>query len=87
LLSAAHDDSKFPNADRFDITRKPNRHLGFGYGLHFCAGAPLARLEGAVAFEVLLRRLPNLKLATSRDELEFHTSLLLHAVKKLPATF
>lgn len=87
LLSAAHDDSKFPNADRFDITRKPNKHLAFGYGIHFCVGAPLARLEGAIAFEVLLRRLPNLKLAASRDELEFHTSLLLHAVKKLPATF
>lgn len=87
LLSAAHDDSKFPTADRFDITRKPNKHLAFGYGIHFCIGAPLARLEAAIAFEVLLRRLPNLKIAASRNGLEFHKSLLLHAIQKLPVTF
>jgi len=87
LLSAAHDDAKFPNANRFDITRKPNKHLAFGYGIHFCVGAPLARLEGAIAFEVLLRRLPNLKLAVPRENLQFHKSLLLHSVQKLPVTF
>jgi cytochrome P450 PksS len=87
LLSAAHDETRFPDADRFDIGRKPNKHLGFGYGIHFCLGAPLARLEGAIAFEVLLRRLPHLRLAAERDTLEFHPSLLLHAVRKLPVTF
>jgi len=87
LLSAAHDESKFPNADRFDIGRKPNKHLAFGYGIHFCLGAPLARLEGAIAFEVLLRRLPNFRLAVPRETLDFHPSLLLHAVRKLPVTF
>jgi cytochrome P450 len=87
LLSASHDESKFPGADRFDVTRKPNKHLGLGYGLHFCLGAPLARLEGAVAFEVLLRRLPNLKLAAPRESLDFHKALLLRAVQKLPVTF
>lgn len=87
LLSAAHDDAKFPNADHFDITRKPNKHLAFGYGVHFCLGAPLARLEGAIAFEVLLRRLPNLKMAMSRDSVQFHKSLLLHSVQKLSVTF
>lgn len=86
LLSAAHDESRFPNADQFDIGRKPNKHLAFGYGIHFCLGAPLARLEGAIAFEVLLRRLPNFRLAVPREALEFHSSLLLHAIRKLPVT-
>lgn len=87
LLSASHDETRFPEAGRFDIGRKPNKHIAFGYGLHFCLGAPLARMEGAVAFEVLLRRLPGLRLAAKRDELEFHPSLLLHSVRKLPVTF
>lgn len=87
LLSAAHDESRFPNANQFDIGRKPNKHLAFGYGIHFCLGAPLARLEGAIAFEVLLRRAPHFRLAVPRDSLEFHPSLLLHAVRKLPVTF
>lgn len=87
LLSAAHDESRFPNGDRFDITRKPNRHIAFGYGIHFCLGSMLARMEGAIAFEVLLRRLPGFRLAVPRDTLEFHPSLLLHAVRKLPITF
>lgn len=87
LLSAGHDESRFPDAGRFDIGRKPNKHMAFGYGIHFCLGAPLARMEGAIAFEVLLRRLPNLRLAVPREKLEFHPSLLLHAVRKLPVTF
>ncbi len=87
LLSAAHDNERFPDADRFDIGRKPNRHMAFGYGIHFCVGAPLARMEAAVAFEVILRRLPRLRLAVPRDTLEFHSALLLHAVRKLPVTF
>lgn len=87
LLSASHDESRFPDADKFDIGRKPNRHMAFGYGIHFCLGAPLARLEGTIAFEVLLRRLPKLRLAAPRESLDFHPSLLLHAVRKLPVTF
>lgn len=87
LLSASHDESRFPDANRFDIGRKPNRHMAFGYGIHFCAGSALARMECAIAFEVLLRRLPHFRLAAPRETLEFHPSLLLHAVRKLPVTF
>ena len=87
LLSASHDEERFADAGRFDIGRTSNKHMAFGYGIHFCLGAPLARMEGAIAFEVLLRRLPRLRLAVARETLEFHSSLLLHSVRKLPVTF
>jgi cytochrome P450 len=56
--SANRDDRKFPDADRFDIHRKIERHLTFGYGVHFCLGASLARLEGRIALDEVLQRFP-----------------------------
>jgi len=61
--SANRDEAVFPQADQFDITRKPGRHLGLGHGIHFCAGASLARLVGRIYFGALLNRLPSLKIA------------------------
>jgi cytochrome P450 len=63
------DENRFPEADRFDIRRdNVRRHLGFGLGAHFCLGAPLARLEGKIAYERLLTRLDNIRLADPSDE-------------------
>ena len=57
------DEREFPDAERFDVRRRISRHLGFGHGAHYCLGASLARLEGRVAFEELLRRIPEWELA------------------------
>ena len=63
LGSANRDERQFDCPDDLDITREPNRHLAFGQGVHYCVGAPLARLEGQIAINTLLRRFPDIKLA------------------------
>jgi cytochrome P450 len=86
MLGAANrDPAEFPNPDQFDIRRNPNPHVGFSSGIHYCVGAPLARLEGAVAINALLSRLPNLRLAT--QDLQWRENMSLRGLKALPVTF
>jgi len=83
LIGAANRDSDvFPDPNRFDITRWPNKHLGFGHGIHFCLGAPLARIEAHIAFRAIAERLPNMQLAT--DRIHWRSLAGLRSVTALP---
>jgi cytochrome P450 len=83
--AADRDPAQFPEPDRLNITRAENRHVAFGLGIHFCLGAPLARIEGQIAIATLLRRLPRLALATDRPA--FRPSLTLRGLEALPVSF
>ncbi len=83
--AADRDPAQFPEPDRLDISRAENRHIAFGWGIHFCLGAPLARLEGQIAIGTLVTRLPKLALATEQPE--FRQSLTLRGLKSLPISF
>ena len=85
LGAADRDATQFPDPDRLDITRADNRHIAFGMGIHFCLGAPLARMEGQIAINTLLARLPKLALAT--DKPQFRQSLTLRGLQVLPVSF
>lgn len=84
VLAANHDPEQFTEPERFDITRTPNRHLAFGSGIHFCVGAPLARMEAMIAINLLLERLPRLRLAVDPSTLRWRTGLLIHGLEQLP---
>jgi pimeloyl-[acyl-carrier protein] synthase len=83
--AADRDPAQFPDPDRLDIGRAENRHIAFGWGIHFCLGAPLARIEGQIAIGTLARRLPKLALGT--DQPEYRQSLTLRGLKALPVSF
>jgi cytochrome P450 len=83
--AADRDPAHFPLPDRLDITRADNRHIAFGWGIHFCLGAPLARVEGQIAINTLVQRLPKLALATEVPE--YRQSLTLRGLAALPVAF
>jgi cytochrome P450 len=85
MAAGNRDPARFPDPDRFDVTRNDNRHLSFGWAAHFCFGAALARIEGQVAFEQMLRRLPGLTLEP--EPLVWRTNLGLRGLKALPVRF
>jgi cytochrome P450 len=84
--SANRDELAFEEPDRFDIRRAPNKHLAFGHGIHFCLGAPWARLESRIALEAILLRLKNVRRA-AHVALEAQESFIVYGVKSLPMTF
>ncbi|KAA2262292.1 cytochrome P450 [Solihabitans fulvus] len=83
LLSANHDERQFPDPDRFDLHRDPNRQAAFGHGIHFCLGAPLARLEGRIALGALLDRFPDIQLAEP-DKVTYRENQGFYGVAALP---
>lgn len=86
LVGAANrDPARFPDPEKLDINRPPSRSLGFGYGIHYCIGAALARMESQVTFEAILKRLPALRLTDETPE--FRPNYSLRGLKSLPVVF
>ena len=84
LASANRDPRQFPDPDTLDLAREPNKHLAFGLGIHYCLGAPLARLEGEIAISTLLRRAPGLRLSVAPEALRWRRGLVLRGLEALP---
>ena len=85
LGAANRDPAQFPDPDQLNLRRRENRQLSFGYGIHFCLGAPLARVEAEIAFNTLLRRFQELRLETGI--LEWGPSLVFRGLRELPIAF
>ena len=83
--AANRDPERFPDPDRLDVTRQDNHHLAFGWAAHFCFGAPLARLEGQIAFETMLRRLTRWRLEPGL--LTWRDNMGLRGLTALPIAF
>ncbi|CAI6048937.1 Cytochrome P450 CYP107DY1 [Paenibacillus sp. JJ-100] len=87
LSSANRDSSQYEEPDTFDITRKVNDHIAFGKGVHYCLGAPLARLEGEIAINALLHRLPEIRLNTDAELLEWRPGMIIRGLKAFPVAY
>ncbi|MFE5091531.1 cytochrome P450 [Streptomyces sp. NPDC056638] len=84
LAGADRDPGRYPEPDRFDIRRDTQGHLAFGHGLHFCLGAPLARMEGRIAIRSLLERCPRLALDVDAGKPDWLPGMLIRGVRELP---
>lgn len=87
LSAANRDEEEFGAADTLDITRRENHHLAFGKGIHYCLGAPLARLEGQIAIGTLVRRFPHLRLNADPQDLTWRPGSLIMGLNTLPVSF
>ncbi|MGQ4515216.1 cytochrome P450 [Streptomyces sp. DW26H14] len=87
LAAADRDPERFAAPDTLDLARRDNQHLGYGHGIHYCLGAPLARLEGRTALASLLTRLPDLRLAADPAELRWRGGLIMRGLRTLPVRF
>jgi cytochrome P450 len=79
--AANRDPEVFTEPDRLKLDRSPNEHLGFGYGIHYCLGAPLARMEGRLAFAAIARELPNVQLAGPPPE--WHRTIVSRGLRSM----
>jgi cytochrome P450 PksS len=86
LASANRDPKHFTDPDTLDIAREHNRHLGFGQGMHYCLGAPLARLEAQIAISTLVKRAPNLRLKVAPDQLRWRKGFIVRGLEALPVS-
>ncbi len=87
MAAADRDPERFPEPDTLEITRTDNKHLAFGKGIHFCLGAPLARMEGQIAIGTLLQRMPNLRLKGSPESLTWRPGMIMRGLQGLPVEF
>ncbi|MFE6721629.1 cytochrome P450 [Streptomyces albidoflavus] len=87
LAAADRDPERFADPDRLDLARTDNQHLGYGHGIHYCIGAPLARLEGKAALATLLTRLPDLRLGAEPEDLRWRGGLIMRGLRTLPVEF
>ncbi|WP_189827770.1 cytochrome P450 family protein [Streptomyces finlayi] len=87
LAAADRDPERFQDPDSLDLSRRDNQHLGYGHGIHYCLGAPLARLEAQTALATLLTRLPDLRLAVESDDLRWRGGLIMRGLRTLPVEF
>lgn len=87
LAAADRDPERFEGPDTLDLARRDNQHLGYGHGIHYCLGAPLARLEGQAALATLLKRLPDLRLAGESSDLRWRGGLIMRGLRTLPVEF
>jgi cytochrome P450 len=85
--SANRDETVFDNPNELNLAREPNKHLSFGQGIHFCLGAPLARMESQIAIKTLLERTPNLQLKIDPESLRWRPSIFLRGLQALPVKF
>lgn len=87
LAAADRDPDRFGGPDTLDLARRDNQHLGYGHGIHYCLGAPLARLEGQAALATLLKRCPDLRLAGEPADLRWRGGLIMRGLRTLPVEF
>ncbi|MEU5973988.1 cytochrome P450 [Streptomyces sp. NPDC047315] len=87
LAAADRDPDRFDGPDVLDLSRRDNQHLGYGHGIHYCLGAPLARIEAQTALATLLRRLPDLQLAGDPSDLRWRGGLIMRGLRTLPVEF
>ncbi|MFF4491400.1 cytochrome P450 [Streptomyces sp. NPDC001544] len=87
LAAADRDPERFADPDVLDLARRDNQHLGYGHGIHYCLGAPLARLEAQTALATLLTRVPDLRLAVEETDLRWRGGLIMRGLRTLPVEF